>query len=293
MKPNTSLNFIYYLIELKLLVEQLGTCPEGSIYNEHVLRKAQKMIAEANHLHKKATKVYERYKGTSPIPNEQVLEELKSVVRRYQEVLGKQDELPSTIEEIFPVIETLKVEYEEAIKRGEQQKCTVFMRAPDGKPRISTHMILGNLKENLKIIVNNGEEISNGEKKKLNKTTVSEVLALDVKPVEQFVSPSLDIVRNEDGTPFLLERPIRFTDAMGKTVTAIALSEVVPAGAEYKLHLRVRAHSPITEEVLRKLFDLGKSNGIGQWRGSGGKGQYAYRLTKVDYDPTPVPEGWN
>jgi hypothetical protein len=32
---------------------------------------------------------------------------------------------------------------------------------------------------------------------------------------------------------------------------------------------------------------------MGQWRGSGGKGQYAYKLKKVDYDPTPMPDGWN
>ena len=156
---------------------------------------------------------------------------------------------------------------------------------------ISTHMFLGNFKENLRIIVNNSPKESS-DKILPSKVAVSETMALDVKPVEKFVSPNCDIKRNEDGTPFLLERPISF-DQMGKKVTAIALSEVVPEGAEYKVHLRVRTHSPITEDVLKKLLDLGKNNGIGQWRGSGSKGQYVYRLKKVDYNPTEVPAGWN
>lgn len=286
LPKNTSVNFSYFLLEVKLLSEQLGTCTETSIYNEHVLKKAQKMISEANRLRQKATKVYEKFKGTEEIPADKIIAELQGVIRRYQEVLAKQEEMPGTVEELLAYAETLNTEFEEAIQRGEQRKCTVFMRNKEGKPIISTHMFLGNLKENLKIIVNNGDKVLN------SKVAVGETMALDVKPVEKFVSPNCDVKREADGTPFLLERPICF-DQMGKKVTAIALSEVVPEGAEYKVHLRVRSASPITEDILKKLLDLGKSNGMGQWRGSGGKGQYAFKLNKVDYDPTPIPDGWN
>ncbi len=290
-RPNTSQNFDYYKFEIRLTSEQLGTCTEASIYNDHILKKSQKAIAEANKLRKRTLKAFEKYKGTEAIPEEKEIAEVQGVIRRYQEVLGKQEDLPTEMKELLEYAESLNNEYEEAIKAGEQRKSTVFMRSTDGRPMISTHMFLGNIKENLRIIVNNSDKES-ADKVLPSKVAIGETMALDVKPVEKFVIPSMDILRLSNGDPDLLERPICF-DQMGKKVTAIALSERLPEGAEYSLHLRVRRESPIKQAVLEKLLDLGKSNGMGQWRGSGGKGQYVYRLTKVDYDPTPVPKGWN
>jgi hypothetical protein len=44
--------------------------------------------------------------------------------------------------------------------------------------------------------------------------------------------------------------------------------------------------------VLKKLLDYGKNNGLGQWRGSGNKGAYAYKLDAIDYKET-LPDGWS
>lgn len=284
--------FDYYKLSLKLLTDQLGTCTKASIYDEHILKKAQKMIKEANRQGAKVRKALEKYKGEAISPTKE-LEELKGIIRRYEELLGKKSELPDEADELLDHAKTLEEEFDELAANREQRQATVFMRTADGKIQVSTHMILGNLKENAKISTNNSTE---GSPTKLfkSKVSVQESLSLDVKPVEEFMYPNGDISRDEKGQPKLLERPIRF-ERMGHTETAIALSEVLPAGTEYSpVHLRVRKGSVVTEDVLRQLLDLGKNNGLGQWRGSGHKGSYCFKLEKVDAVPTnQVPDGWS
>lgn len=286
--------FIYYKLDLKLVSEQLGTATEASIYAEHILNKAKKQIAEANTLRKKVTKALEKYKG-SAITEQKEVAELQAAIRRYHEVLGRVEDIPTNIIDILEYSRKLDEEFNDLVKAGEHRKATVFLRNKEGHAIVSSHMILGNLKENLKIHINN----NTGSKESLplkTKTSVSETLALDVKPVEDFVTPSNDVVRLSDGTPFLLERPIRFQDNFGNTQTAIVLSEVLPIGTEYSLHLRVRAESPFAANdaaILRNTLDLGKSNGIGQWRGSGSKGQYWYKLNQVDSKQFEPTDGWN
>ena len=282
----TGNNFDYYRVEFRLQTDMLGTCCEASIYNEHVLQKAKKEIAHVNALRGKVSKHLDKYVG-SEITFEKELLDLKKVIRAYQAIVGKVEDLPDDYDDLLDYAKQIDEEYAAAIKRGETAKATVFMKDEDGWPSISTHMILGNLKENLRIIVNN-------EDKSIltSKVSVGEVCALDVKPVEQYMRPSRDILRDDNGKPQLCERPIMF-DRMGKKTTAIAQSEVLPAGSEMSCVLRVRSGSPITEQALRKLLDFGKSNGLGTWRGSGNKGSFVFKLTKlVDYRE-PLPDGWS
>ena len=285
--------FVYYKLKIKFLNEMLGTGTEASIYAEHILKKAQKMISEANKLTKKVTKIYAKFKGTDPISEIKEVEELTGIIRRYHEVLGKSEEIPGRLEEILAYSVKLDQEFQDLVIKGEQQKPTIFMRTADGMPMISTHMIIGFLKENLKIVVSNST-LPKAQRALTSKVQVQEVMALDVKPVEYFAFPDKDINRDEKGDADLCERPIRF-ERMGQTVTAIALSETLPAGAEFSLHLRVREDSPFQANdgaLLRYLLKLGKSNGLGQWRGSGSKGQFCFQLSRIDHDPTEVPEGW-
>jgi len=286
--------FDYYMLEIKLTREMLGTCTEASIYHNHVLKKAQKMIKEANRMATKVKKAYEKYKGVE-LPPEKEVAEIQGIIRRYQEVLGKSDNLPDSMDDLLDYAQELEAEFNEVCKKGEEVKATVFMRDKEGHAIISSHMILGNLKENFKTMVNN-TTAPKTEKLAKSKVSVQEMLTLDVKPVEHFIKPSEDVTKGEDGKPLIKERPIRFEDNFGNTVTAIAMSEELPIGTEFKCHLRVRKDSPINDknaEALIVLFHMGKNNGLGQWRGSGGMGQYVFRLKKVDYDPTPIPEGWN
>jgi len=283
-----SSSFTYYKLQLRLLTEQLGTCTEASIYEKHVQEKAKKEIGEANRLATKLTKNLAKYKGVD-FPEDKAIEELKGILRSYMERTGLKHELPEGLVDLLEKAAEIKAEWEEKMADDKGAAPTVFMRDAEGHAIISSHMILGNLKENLKISVNNGDkEIAK------SKVSVGEMGALDIKVVEDFLRPSNDVVRNADGTPWLLERPIKF-DRMGKIETAISRSEVLPVGTEYTCVLRVRTASPLNDEkTLSKMLDLGKNNGLGQWRGSGKKGSYAYKLETIkNYKEPNVPEGWN
>lgn len=292
--------FVYYRLKLKLLSPQLGTCTEASIYEEHVLKKAQKLIKEANKQSGKLTKLADKYKGEE-IPENKQVEELKGIIKRQQEILGKADILPSTITELLAYASTLDEEMKELVAKGEEKRPTIFMRDPKtGEVMISTHMLLGNLKENCRNFINNNTQ----EKDKLpikSKVSIGEMFACDVKAVEYFVHPKdengkrIDVQKTADGKIELNERPITF-EQMGKKVSAIAMSESIPEGAEYEMHLRVRKSSPVNKDdaaFLRLLLSLGRSNGLGQWRGSGSKGQYVYKLELLNNFEEKIPEGWN
>jgi hypothetical protein len=284
----------YYRINFKLIREMLGTCTEASIMKQHVIEKAKKQIKKANRLGDKISKALDKFIG-SEITEEKEIKEIQGVIRTFAELTGKPtaDPLPTNMNKLLKLAEQLEEEFNELVRQGEEQKSTVFMRMPkNGDPNetwpvISTHMILGNLKENLKIIVNN-------EDKTILKTKVSvgETLALDVKAIEEFMFPTNDIVRDEEGNRILLERPILFSDAFGKKVTAIGSSEQLPPGTEFGCVLRVRKNSPIDENALRKLFTLGRNNGFGSWRGSGNRGAYWFKLEKLKDYQEFVPEGW-
>ena len=272
--------FTYYKLNLKLLTEQLGTCTEVSIYEKHVQEKAKKEIADANRLAKKLSK----YKGVE-FSDEKQAEELKGILRSYMQRSGVLHELPNTIPELVELAALIKEEFESSMDEGGSAP-TVFMRDKDGFPMISTHMILGNLKENLKIMTNNGDKSI-----AKSKVSVGEMGALDIKVVEDFIIPSMDIIRNDEGKPQLLERPIKF-ERMGKVETAICRSEYLPIGTEYECTLRIRTGSPMNNlETLKTLFDLGLNNGLGQWRGSGKKGSYTYKVEPITYKEK-LPEGW-
>lgn len=272
--------FDYYRLQIKLKTEMLGTCTEADIYHEHVLKKAQKLIKKANVIGGKLTKKLKKYEGKE-ISLEKEVKEIQGIVRHYGEILGKTDKLPNTIEGLMEYNDSIQEELEDFFLNKEMnQGITIFMKDEDGWPMISTHMILGNIKGNLSTIINNTPKGSYGV---TSKVAVSEIGALDVSPIEEFVRPSLDIKREKNGEHKLLERIVRF-NRMGKDETAIQRSESIPAGARFEVHLRVRKLSPFNldgAKLLREVLAYGLNQGLGAWRGSGNKGQYIYRLTQV------------
>lgn len=278
-------NFDYYRVDFKLLRPMLGTATETSIYSEHILQKAKKEIAKANKLRGKVSKALEKYKGDEISEKKEVME-LQAVLRAYQQLTGNTADMPASIEGILALAEEVEEEFNEMVKSGEQRKATVFLKGEDGWPIISTHMILGNLKEILRTIVNNGDK----EVIK-SKVAVGELMTLDVKAVEPFMRPSNDIVRDEKGERVIIERPIRFS-RMGKEETAIALSEQLPEGTTFGSTLRVRKGSPVDESFLKKLFDLGKNCGLGAHRGSGNMGGYVFKLQSLPDYKEVFEDGW-
>jgi len=283
-------NYDYYKLEMKLSNWMLGTCTKSSIWMEHIISKSRKMIKEANRMTERVKKTHLKYKGDE-IPEDKVLEELQAIARKFQEMTGDVTDLPDDVDKLFELCEDLEKKYDDLVKKGEEIKATVFMRNKEKHAVISTHMIIGNIKENLSIITNN-TTLSKEKKIAKSKVSIQEMVTLDIKPVERFIVPSEDVVKGKDGKPALFERPIRFEDNFGKTATAIAASEYLPEGTEFTMHLRVRKDSPLNKkETLDFIFDLGKNNGLGQNRRAG-YGQYFYKIKKIDHDPTPIPKGW-
>ena len=287
--------FDYYKVEFKLTSPMLATGTQASIYQKHILEKAKKQIAKANKLSTKVAKSLEKYLG-SEISEKKELMELQSLVRSFCQLIGKQVDIPNDLEQLLALNVELEEEFAQKLKDKEATDSTVFLKDEDGFPRISTHMILGNLKENLRISVLNGDTTVFKHKSKMSST-----MALDVKSIAPFMTPSNDILRaeSEDQIPLadkgrnvydrldkshtkrvLLERPLLF-DGMHGRETAIAMSEQLEAGTKFETVLRVREGSVITEEVLKKILSYGKSNGLGAWRGSGNMGAYKFKLKKL------------
>jgi len=296
--------YVYYALRLRLRTPMIGTATEVSIMNEHVIEKAKKEIAQANRLGAKVNKAQTKYVGAE-FTDDKALEELKGVIRTYCQLMGKPLDVPNTGKEITELAATLEVEFNEQLKNQEQTRATVFMRDAAGHATVSTHMILGNLKENLKICINSGnKDIIK------SKAAVGEAMALDVKFVEDFMTPSNDIVKADsqkdlESLPILskgryvldqkgrvlIERPISF-DRMGKRETAIAMSEHLPIGTELACTMRVRNGSALTQENLEYLLSLAKNNGLGSWRGSGNMGSFDFQLSPLpDYQEYVTP-GW-
>lgn len=288
MKP-TKEQFVFCRITFRLISPMLGTCTTGSIFEEHVLKKQQKLIRKANKQADKLTKELAKSYGQE-LTDSKISAELMGILRAYHELIGRKDTIPTDPEELAAYSKELYEEVEEKISKGQLQKSTVFMRSEEGKIQVSTHMILGNIKEILRITINNSTAEKENKILK-SKVAVAETMALDVTPMEFFMIASNDLVRDAEGKPVLCERPISFK-RMGETETAIALSEQLPVGTEMSCHLRIRKDSPIFEE-LPNIFDFGKALGLGQWRGSGKKGGYEFQLELLDHNPKPSTEGWS
>ena len=301
--------FDYYKLDILLLRMMFGTCPSASIYNQHVLQKNQDKIKEANKIKSKLTKELSKYAGDE-ISDSKQFEELKGIVRRYEEITGIKRDMPNDLEGILAYSLELETKFQKMVDEGEAEKSTCFMRDKDGRIMISTHMILGNLKENARIITSCSKDTA--PKVFAYKTDIGQSMALDCKPIQQFALASKDILRRTNGQPMagtvvkdekgqseplLYERPIRFKDKMGNEVTAIQMSEVLPEGTIFSMNLRLRAGSIVDEAAIQYLLQLGKSNGLGQWRGSGGMGSYAFKLTPISQEEGAkaegIPEGWS
>lgn len=280
-------NYTYYRLSLKLLREMLATCPEASIYEQHVLTKTKKLIKQANKLTGKVAKNLEKYKGVE-ISEQKEAEELRGIIRTYEALIGEKHDLNVGPEQLLEIAKEIEQQFNELVEQGEQTKATIFMKNGKNMPVISSHMILGNFKEILKVLTNGGDKTI-----MKSKVQVGESMALDLKMVEEFLEASTDIARDEKGDRKLCERPIRFTDPMGKTITAIAQSEQLPVGTVFTGTLRVRKTSPLDNmETLERILDFGKNLGLGSWRGSGNKGAFLYKLEPLPDYKEAFDDGW-
>ena len=271
--------YSFYELQIKLLREQLATCPSADIAEEHLISRAKKEMAIANRLTSKITKNLEKYVGES-ISEHKEVEELKGILRAYQELINDAKVLPDSIEELLVYATEVRTKFDELVANGSEKKSTVFMRSPEGEVVISGHMIQGMIKEVLRNVINSGNKTITYK----SKVNLAEGMAMDLKIIEPFVKASNDIMRTKEGERDLSVRPIRF-EQMGKQTTAIATSERLPVGTEYNMTLRVRKGSSIDDiEKLRFVFSHGKNSGLGAGRGSLGTGSFCFKLKALpDY----------
>lgn len=292
-------SYSYYQVELKLITEMLGTNPSASIYDKHIMKKTKDLIKEANKLGKKAKKSLEKYVGAEIKENKEI-EDLKSVLGRYQEAIGRNDELPNDHQALLDLATEYEEEFKKMTEEGKAKACTGFMRR-DGKVCISSHMILGNIRENLRLIfrgtdaqADKSRDITSGKFPYENLKEIKEATVVALKVVEPYIYPDQDILRDAEGKPVLNERVVIDRDAFGKSPTSIASSEQLPEGTKFKFVIRIPKGNVLDNaDLLGEMFSWGKNNGLGQWRGSGGKGAFKYKLTALpDYVEKEDEEGF-
>lgn len=88
-----------------------------------------------------------------------------------------------------------------------------------------------------------------------------------------FVTPK-EISLGKDKPDEVLERPLRAMTPQGPRVT-LSRSDAIAENTELEFEIELLENSKgLTMEMIEKCLDYGKYVGLGQWRGSGGYGQY-------------------
>jgi len=64
------------------------------------------------------------------------------------------------------------------------------------------------------------------------------------------------------------ERPIIFMTAQGPR-TALKRSDYIDRGTEIAFEIKLYPHKEVTVDVIKKLLEYGKDQGLGQWRNGG------------------------
>jgi len=75
------------------------------------------------------------------------------------------------------------------------------------------------------------------------------------------------------------ERPLRAQTPKGERVT-LARSDYIAAGSEFSFEVMILKNTKgLTPEVIEAVFEYGEFVGLGQWRGSGGFGQFTAEVS--------------
>lgn len=265
--------FTEYKVVLTLKRQMLATNPiDPNIHGQHVLNKQRELITENSSVNKEINK----YLGALQISVERGDQEVDSLIKNLERLMGREFTPDQRAAAIRGELEQLQ----ETLAEQELKSATVFFRHPDtGRPCIGDHMIKGQLKAAGQAIVRAAKERKNGTVLQSGTYTAS-ILNEHLSVDPHFVEFEGDLKLNEDGSLPFLSRSIRIQTPQGPRV-AVVKSEVIPAGTKLSFTINVLENSPLTEDVLRKLFTYGeKMLGLGQWRNAG-FGQFSYELTKV------------
>lgn len=126
------------------------------------------------------------------------------------------------------------------------------------------YMILGNIKANIFILM------CNGAGKVLNYKKSADLFCKVGPRKIRFYRKNEQLINNDS----CLERSCRTRDKHGSR-TFLAKSDTVEPKTRFNFNVRLlRNDRGLTTEILVNALKLGKENGLGQWRGSGGYGTY-------------------
>lgn len=281
--------FEYYRLTVHTTSELLATNPACDIMHEHNIQKAKKLMADAARKEKRISKALDKYSGGQDISGDKHYVDLRYNLQAYMSLMGITQPIPDNVEDLLELFEKIKEDFDEMVEQGKAQQGTVFLRNDAGHVVLSSHMILGNIKEILSNITNNGDKTILS-----TKVSVGETCAQDIKWVEPYIEAKqivdgklvdLDSVKDKEGKPVMLQRSLRIRNPQpGQAPVCISMSEYLPSGAVFQFTLRVRKKSVFTKDALEYIFLHGSSLGLGQWRGSGGKGSYDFHLEHLpDY----------
>lgn len=260
-----------YNVTITLKKDMLATNPlDPNILDKHIIQKQRQMIMEKSQVNSQVNK----YLDALDISEERSEVEKECLIAKLEELSGQ----PVSPEDRALIAAGKLEELKERFVDVEMKGTTVFYTHPDEKmPCIGSHMILGFLKAA-------GEAIARTKPRK-NATMLqsasytSSIINQHCGVEQELIVFDQDIMRDEKGNPEYNERPLRAKTAQGERIS-LTRSEVVPAGAKLTFELCVMENSPLTEAVLRELFDYGALKGLGQWRNTG-YGKFTYELEKA------------
>lgn len=262
--------FDKYEVKLTFLRPILATNPcDPNVMDTHILDRQRKLILEKATINTQINK----YLDQIQISQEKGDEEIQKLIDKLETLIGYELSPEEREDAIAGKLLSLKETLQEMDIKG---TTVFFWDKTMNRPCIGDHMIYGFLKAA-------GEAISRTLTKKMgtmlqSASYTSSIINQHCRCEERFITFDKDVIRGADGQPTYLQRSLRAMTAKGPRIS-LAKSEQVDTGATICFTLKVMKNSPLTEEILRKLFDYGELSGLGQWRNAGW-GSFKYEMTK-------------
>lgn len=154
----------------------------------------------------------------------------------------------------------LRKEEEGTIDEIEEKGWTGFHKDDDGV-FFYNYMILGNIKANLKILIDSGSVTKVTAYKKVCDTFIK-------------VYPRRIRFKGKKYPDGSMERSLRAMTAKGER-TFISRSDYIEEKTKFEFELKlIKNKNNLTSTTLLKALKLAEEYGLGQWRGSGGYGQF-------------------
>ena len=265
-----------YRIKMTFLRDVLGTNPlDPSVLDTHIHQKQREIIMGLS----KANKEISKYLDAILPSNEKTDSELENIMEKLEGMLGY--ELTENQKKL--IMEGKLTDLKETFRELDIKATTVFFFDQESQlPMIGDHMVYGFMKEAAENLCGMARAASGKTEKETilkSKTYTHSCLNRHVKCDDEFIKFDRDIKRDENKDPRYLQRSLRAKTPQGVRI-CLAKSEQVPAGASIEFTLRIQEGSPLTEDVLRKIFDQGEFIGFGQWRNAK-HGTFEYEMTKT------------